>query len=103
MSPAVAAGLQALGIDLAAQAKEYVMLVRGTCVALARLQEPDGVSIGSSGLMTENGLSYLVYREGKPMLSVHGGAETEALPEQVDVIRKFSEDLKTVLDLPQTA
>ena len=103
MSPAIATQLLALGIEIAAQAKEYVMLVRGTCVALARMDAAGSVSIGSSGLMTENGLSYLVWRDGKAILSIHGGSETDALQEQVEAIRKFSDDLKTALDLPLNA
>jgi hypothetical protein len=51
---------------------------------------------GSTGMMTERGLAYLVWRDGRPYLAVKGG-ETPATPEQVEIIRRFSEDLNTAL------
>ncbi len=53
-------------------------------------------SLGSSGYMTENGLSYLYWREGKAWL-VSKGSEVVAAPEQVEEIQTFSEDLKKAL------
>ena len=103
MTPEIAARLQALEIQMAAQAKEYGMFVRGTCVALVRFGEPGFASIGSSGIMTENGLACLVWRDGQPILAAHGAAETAAGPDQVQAIRKFSEDLKTALGLLHNA
>jgi hypothetical protein len=47
-------------------------------------------------MMTEQGLAYLVWRDGQPYLAAKGG-ETPATPEQVETIRKFSEDLNTAL------
>ena len=51
---------------------------------------------GSTGMMTEQGLAYLVWRDGQPYLAAKGG-ETPATPEQVETIRKFSQDLNTAL------
>jgi len=103
VSPEIAARLQALGIQMVAQAKEYGMFGRGTCAALVRFGEPGFASVGSSGIMTENGLAYLVWRDGQPILAAHGAAGTAAAPDQVEAIRKFSEDLKIALDLSQNA
>jgi hypothetical protein len=53
-------------------------------------------SLGSSGIMTEKGLAYLVWQDGVAMLSSHG-SQTAADSEQVQAIRKFSEDLKKTI------
>jgi hypothetical protein len=47
-------------------------------------------------MMTEQGLAYLVWRDGRPYLAAKSG-ETPATLEQVETIRKFSEDLNTAL------
>jgi hypothetical protein len=44
-----------------------------------------------------------VWRDGQPILAAHGAAGTAAAPDQVEAIRKFSEDLKIALDLSQNA
>ena len=54
-------------------------------------------SQGSTGMMTEQGLAYLVWRDGQPYLAAKGGA-TPATPEQVETIRKFSQDLSNALN-----
>ena len=64
--------------------------VRDDCIAVA------GATQGSTGMMTENGIAFLVWRDGRAMLASKG-AETPAAPEQVEAIRKFSEDLKVAL------
>ena len=64
--------------------------MRDNCVAAV------GGTQGSTGIMTEQGLAYLVWREGQPFLAAKG-SETPATPEQVETIRKFSEDLNTAL------
>jgi len=43
--------------------------------------------------MTENGLAFLVWREGRAFLAAKG-SEVEATNEQVEQLRTFSEDLK---------
>jgi hypothetical protein len=96
VTPEIAGRLAACDILMAAQAKDYCMFVRGNCVALVQTAGDRFTSIGSSGLMTENGLAYLVWSEGKAMLSSHGG-HVEAGAEQVEAIQKFSEDLKKTI------
>ncbi len=46
--------------------------------------------------MTENGVAYLMWRDGAAFL-VGKGLEAPATPEQVEALRAFSEDLKVLL------
>ncbi|MGA3016841.1 MAG: hypothetical protein ABSF62_06955 [Bryobacteraceae bacterium] len=101
MSPEIAARLADLNIQLAAQARDYCLFVRGNCLALAQAAGESFTSIGASGMMTENGIAYLVWREGRPVLAAHGGHEQPATPEEVETVRHFSEDLKLTLGLAQ--
>src|SRR5579872_6485001 len=84
--------LAALEIEQIAEAKDYLLFGRGGCVAMVH-----GSSIGSSGYMTDKGLAYLFWRDGKPWL-VSKGSEMAAQPEQVAEIQRFSEDLKSALE-----
>ena len=99
MTPEIAARLESLRIQLAAQGKDYCMFLRENCVALAQFRDGAFTSIGSSGMMTEKGLAYLFWNEGRPMLAAHGGAQIPAGPDQVEAIRSFSADLETALNL----
>jgi hypothetical protein len=83
-------------IELIAETKEYRIYGRDACVAMVHFTQSGEGAIGSSGLMTENGVAYLVWRDGSPVL-VGKGAETPATPEQVEMLRAFSEDLKKLV------
>ena len=83
--------LAGFGIEQVAETKDFVLYGRGACVAMVHAG-----SIGSSGYMTESGLAYLFWREGRPWL-VAKGHEVEATAEQVAEIQSFSEDLKKAL------
>jgi len=96
VTPEVAARLSALDISLMAEAKAYSIFARGNCLAVAQSTEAGFSSLGSSGMMTESGLAYLVWREGRPVL-VAKGHEIEADAGQVEQLRKFSGDLKAAL------
>ena len=96
MSPDILTRLATLNIQLVSETAEYCIFARDNCVAIAHRRE-SGVTVGSSGLMTEAGLSYLVWRDGQPLLASHGGIETPAAPEQVEAVRQFSADLKQAL------
>ncbi len=96
MTPEIAGRLEACGILMAAEAQDYCMFVRGNCVALVQSAGERFTSIGSSGIMTEKGLAYLFWSDGKTWLSSHG-SRVEADAGQVDEIRKFSEELKTAI------
>lgn len=73
------------------------MFARENLVALvARTPEGFG-NIGSTGVWTEHGIAYLVWREGRAFLAGKG-FEQPASDEQVMAVRRFSEDLKAALD-----
>ncbi|MDE3164492.1 MAG: hypothetical protein KGN36_01700 [Acidobacteriota bacterium] len=82
--------LEDLGIRKMAEGPAVSLYVRGNCVAAV------GATQGSTGLMTAQGLAYLVWREGAALLVSKAG-ETPAAPEQLEEIRQFTEDLKAAL------
>ncbi len=98
MTPEVAARLAALDIVLMTEAKAYSIFTRGDCMALVQWDAAGFASLGSSGMLTESGLAYLVWRDGRPWL-VAKQMEIAAQAEQVERIRKFSGDLKSALGL----
>jgi hypothetical protein len=85
----IAAGLE--GVD----GYGYSVFVRDNCMAVAG--GPNGANRGSTGLMTEQGIGFLLWRDGQPYLAAKG-FETPATPEQMETIRQFSEDLDKVLN-----
>ena len=96
MTPEIAARLAARDIRMAAEAKDYCMFVRENCLALVQAAGGRFTSIGSAGIMTEKGLAYLVWVDGKAMLASHG-SQVEAAPGQVEAIRQFSQDLRNII------
>lgn len=96
MNPEIAARLERRGIAWFATEKGYTMFTRDTCAAIAH-EQAGAYSVGSSGMMTESGLSYLVWRDGRAFLAAHGGSETPASGGQVEAVRRFSDDLKAAL------
>lgn len=83
-------------IQLIAETKEYRLYSRDNCVAMVRFTQSGDASIGSSGLMTEKGLAYLMWR-GDQALLVSKGSESTATAEQVEALRRFAEDLKKLV------
>ena len=83
-------------IELIAETKEHRIYRRENCVAMVHYTQAGDGSIGSSGMMTEQGLAYLVWRDEKPLL-VGKGIEIPANPEQVEMLRRFSEDVKKLV------
>ena len=98
MSPETADRLAALKIQILAEARKHFLFVRATCVALVERTDSGFGSMGSTGVMTDQGLAYLVWREGSATLVGKSG-EQPATPAQVEAIRRFSEDLKSALAL----
>jgi hypothetical protein len=96
VTPEIAARLAACEILMATQAKDYCLFVRGNCLALVHTVEDRFTSVGSTGLLTENGLAYLIWVDGKAILSSHGN-QVEADAAQIETIRAFSEDLKKTI------
>ena len=86
--------LDDLNIRLMVQGPAVCIYARDNCIAAVGISENS--TQGSTGLMTDLGLAYLVWREGRPYLAAKG-SETPATPEQVEAIRKFSQDLNDAL------
>jgi hypothetical protein len=94
----IEARLEGFGIKLVAESPAVSIFMREGCVAMVGRTSGGGLSLGSTGMMTDNGLAYLVWREGQASLAAKGG-EVAAGADQVEAIRKFSEDLKAALQL----
>jgi len=88
-----AAKLAASGIQLAAETEAHYLFTRDNCIALVERSEG---TIGSTGVLTEHGLAYLVRREGQPLLKSKT-SELPATQEQVAAIEAFSKDLAEAL------
>jgi hypothetical protein len=82
--------LEELEIQLVADGPAVKVYARGQCIAAV------GGTQGGTGLTTDRGLAYLVWRGGRAFLSAKG-CDTPATAEEVETIRRFSEDLKTAL------
>lgn len=96
MTPETAGRLAECRIALLAETKSHFLFGRDTCIALVERTGSGFGSIGSTGVMTESGLAYLVQHEEGVRLVGKGGA-SEAGAGQIDAVRRFSEDLKTAL------
>ena len=96
MNPEIAARLAGCHIQVLSDTKEHYLFARENCIALVERAADGFGSIGSTGLMTESGLAYLVWRDNRAIL-VGKGRETLAEPAQVEAVHRFSEDLKSVL------
>jgi hypothetical protein len=88
--------LEASGIQLLTETQAYAMFARDNLVALVERTAKGYGSIGGTGILTERGLAYLIWRDGQASLAGKG-FEQPATEEQVAAVRKFSEDLKAVL------
>jgi hypothetical protein len=96
--------LEDLNIQRVVEGPSFSVYVRENCIGVVAgpgetnqgATNQGATNQGSTGLMTEQGLAYLIWREGQPYLAAKG-AETPATPEQVETIRKFSQDLETAL------
>ena len=84
--------LEDFGIRLMVEGPVVSIYVRENCIGVV-----SGGSQGSTGLLTEQGIAYRVWRDGQPLLSSKG-LERPATAEQVEAIRKFSEDLNSALN-----
>lgn len=72
------------------------MFARDNLVALVE-RTPEGYgSIGATGIWTQHGIAYLVWRDGRALLAGKG-FEQPASHEEVTAVRRFSEDLKAAL------
>jgi hypothetical protein len=101
VSPEIAARLETLNIQWMVNEAGYAVFTRGDLIAIAQCAEDRIASLGSTGIMTDNGLAYLAWREDRPVLAAHGGKETPATSRQVETIRDFSAQLKAALRLSE--
>lgn len=90
----VAERLASLDIQIIAEGQKHFVFVRDNCVALVERAGTGYGSIGSTGIMTESGLAYLIWRDRRPVLAGKSG-ERPAEAAEVESIRRFSEDLKS--------
>jgi hypothetical protein len=90
--------LEDLNIRLMVEGPAVSIYARGDCIAAVGGPHGSGAGTnqGSTGMMTDRGLAYLVWRDGRPYLAAKAG-ETPATPEQVETIRRFSQDLSNAL------
>ena len=88
--------LGSTGIQLLTETRSYSMFARDNLIALVERTAEGYGSIGSTGILTDRGLAYLIWRDGQPFLSGKG-FEQPATEEQVAAVRRFSEDLKAAL------
>ena len=100
MTTEITARLEESRIWIMAEGVYFCVFVRDGCVAMVpRTENLQGFATGgSTGMSTDKGLAYLVWREEKPMLVGHS-FELPAEPDQVERIQQFSADLKTALGL----
>jgi hypothetical protein len=85
----IAARLKDLRIEWFASEKGYTFFTRDNCAAIGHEQN-GGFCVGSSCMMTESGLAYLVWRDGRPFLASHGGNESPAADAQVEAVKNNS-------------
>ncbi|HUD99287.1 MAG TPA: hypothetical protein VMR62_06905 [Bryobacteraceae bacterium] len=88
--------LASAGIQLVSETPSYAMFARDHLIALVERTAHGYGSIGSTGILTESGLAYVLWRDGQAWLAGKG-FELPAAAEQVEAIRRFSEDLKAAL------
>jgi hypothetical protein len=93
MEEAIREWLAASGIQLAAETESHYLFTRDNCIALV---ERRGNSIGSTGMLTESGIAYLIWRDGQAFLKSKT-AEIPASAEQIAAISSFSRDLAAAL------
>jgi hypothetical protein len=88
--------LGATGIQLVSETGSHCVFARDNLIALVERTAGGYGSIGGTGILTERGLAYLVWRDGQAFLAGKG-FEQPATEEQVAAVRGFSEDLKAAL------
>ncbi len=88
--------LGSTGIQLLSETAAYAIFSRDNLVALVERTAAGYGSIGSTGIFTERGLAYLIWRDARAWLAGKG-FEEPASEEQVAAVRRFSEDLKAAL------
>ena len=86
------------GIDVALMpgGAKYVLLARDGFAALVSIDGGALGRVGSSALVTPNGLAMLVWRGQSPFF-VGKGTDIPATAEQLELVRGFTKDLESAL------
>ena len=89
----VAANIQILPVSVGPR---HVVFERGGFVALVERKEDALGSIGSAGMLTDNGFAPLVWKDGRPLF-VAKNFEQPATADDVQRLRAFQDDLQIAL------
>jgi len=89
-----AASINLIPLDL----DGYYAFERDGFMALVQRRKDDGFGqVGTAGLLTESGLSPLVWRGDQPVFTSRASHDSPATPSQVETLRRFQTDLQTAL------
>jgi hypothetical protein len=98
VTPEITARLESFEIIVKAKGQNFCLFVRRGCLAMVPWESGVFTGSGSTGLSLDQGLGYLVLRDGQHFL-VGNEFEVLAEPAQIEEIHQFSADLKTSLGL----
>jgi hypothetical protein len=98
VKPEIKERLDRSDIRVMSKGQNFCVFVRDSCLAVVPWDEETFAPIGSTGLSLEQGLGYLVSRDGQYLLAGNE-FEVPAEPEQVEKVLRFSSDLKIALGL----
>jgi hypothetical protein len=98
VKPEVIERLNLCEIRVMAKGQNFCVFVREGCLAMVPWDQETFSDIGSTGLSLDQGLGYLVLRDGQHLLAGND-FEIPAEPGQVEKILQFSADLKSALGL----
>jgi hypothetical protein len=84
------------GIHLLAETKTHYLLARDRFLVLVERTESGFGGMGSTGVWTEHGLAYLVWR-GERAFLVTKGHEQAAASEEVEAVRRFSAEVRDLI------
>ncbi len=96
ISDVVRQRLAALQIQVVTETQSHILFTRENFIAVVERRGDEIGSIGSTGMLTEHGLAYLVWRDVHAFLKSKG-AEIRASDAEVAAIRQFSRDLESAL------
>ena len=99
MQPELSRRLEQRGIQLLGETPGFAFFSRDNFVALVERRGAAFGSIGSTGVMTPDGLCYLVWREAKPFLAGRA-CDRPAEPGEVEALQSFSADLAAAFEPP---
>ena len=101
MKAEIAERLNCLNIQVVSEGDYFCVFVRDTCLAMAPCDQGEFTGVGSTGISSEQGLGYLVLRNGEYLLA-GSKFEIPASAEDVQKVQRFSADLKVALGLDLT-